>query len=114
MTAPAPLAPLSPLAFDLPRVLEAHEPPEARGLARDEVRLMVASPATGSVAHARFRDLPEHLRPGDLLVVNVSATLPAAVPGTLAGGEAVELRFATAAPDLELHGSWWIVELRSA
>ena len=101
-------------AFDLPCALEAREPPEARGLARDDVRLMVASRATGSVEHARFRDLPEHLRPGDLLVVNVSATLPAAVPGTLASGERVELRFATAAPDLELHGSWWIVELRSA
>jgi len=100
-------------AFDLPRALEAHEPPEARGLARDEVRLMVASRAAGSLEHARFRDLPEHLRPGDLLVVNVSATLPAAVPGRLGAGERVELRFATAALDLELHGSWWIVELRS-
>ena len=35
------------------------------------------------------------------------------MPGTLAGAEPVELRFATAAPDLELRGSWWIVELRS-
>jgi len=100
-------------AFDVPRALEAHEPPEARGLARDEVRLMVAARSEVSVEHARFRDLPKHLRPGDLLVVNVSATLPAAVPGTLEDREPVELRFATAAPDLELHGSWWIVELRS-
>ncbi len=104
---------MNALAFDLPRALEAREPPEARGLARDDVRLMVASRAAGAVEHGRFRDLPGHLRAGDLLVVNGSATLPSAVPGTLAGREPVELRFATAAPDLELHGSWWIVELRT-
>ncbi len=100
-------------AFELPRALEATTPPEARGLARDEVRLLVAERSSGALAHARFRGLGDHLRAGDLLVVNVSATLPAAVPGTLDGREPVELRFATAAPDLELHGSWWIVELRS-
>ena len=100
-------------AFELPRALEATAPPEARGLARDEVRLLVAERSTGALEHARFRELGDHLRAGDLLVVNVSATLPAAVPGTLDGREPVELRFATAAPDLELHGSWWIVELRS-
>jgi S-adenosylmethionine:tRNA ribosyltransferase-isomerase len=100
-------------AFDVPRALEAHEPPEARGLARDEVRLMVASRAGGDLRHIRFRDLPDQLRAGDLLVVNVSATLPAAVAGELAEREPVELRFATAAPDLELRGSWWIVELRT-
>jgi S-adenosylmethionine:tRNA ribosyltransferase-isomerase len=101
------------LAFDLPARLEATEPPEARGLARDEVRLMVAHRSGGDVEHARFRDLPDHLNGGDLLVINVSATLPAAVPGRLRDGRDVELRFATAAPDLELRGSWWIVELRS-
>ena len=100
-------------AFELPAANHATAPPEARGLARDEVRLMVAGRETGAIEHARFRDLPEHLRAGDLLVVNTSATLPAAVPATLAGRGPVELRFATAAPDLELHGSWWIVELRS-
>jgi S-adenosylmethionine:tRNA ribosyltransferase-isomerase len=101
-------------AFQLSQANHASAPPEARGLARDEVRLLVAERESHALEHATFRDLPGHLRAGDLLVVNVSATLPAAVPGTLAGrGERVELRFATAAPDLELHGSWWIVELRS-
>ena len=100
-------------AFELPRAHEATAPPEVRGLARDEVRLLVAERSTGALAHTRFRELGDHLRAGDLLVVNTSATLPAAVPGTLDGREPVELRFATAAPDLELHGSWWIVELRS-
>jgi S-adenosylmethionine:tRNA ribosyltransferase-isomerase len=101
-------------AFQLPPANHATAPPEARGLARDEVRLLVAERGSGALEHAIFRDLPQHLRAGDLLVVNVSATLPAAVPGTLGRrAERVELRFATAAPDLELHGSWWIVELRS-
>jgi len=100
-------------AFQLPPANHATAPPEARGLARDEVRLLVAERGSGALEHAIFRDLPQHLRAGDLLVVNVSATLPAAVPGTVGRrAERVELRFATAAPDLELHGSWWIVELR--
>ena len=89
---------MSALAFELPARLEAREPPERRGLQRDEVRLMVASRSTGTIEHRQFRDLPAHLRAGDLLVVNASATLPAAVPGTLDGRERVELRFATAAP----------------
>jgi S-adenosylmethionine:tRNA ribosyltransferase-isomerase len=102
---------VSALAFALPERLEAHEPPEARGVARDGVRLMVASRATGAIAHAQFSDLPELLSPGDLLVVNRSATLAAAVPARREGGAAVELRFSTEAPDA---ASLWVVELRDA
>jgi S-adenosylmethionine:tRNA ribosyltransferase-isomerase len=100
------------LAFELPAALEAHEPPEARGLARDEVKLMVASRGDGEISHATFHDLPELLRAGDLLVVNTSATLPAAVPARRDDGSCLELRFATSAPDLP-HGRWWVVELRT-
>jgi S-adenosylmethionine:tRNA ribosyltransferase-isomerase len=100
-------------AFALPARLEAHEPPEARGLARDEVRLLVASRTDGSIAHARFRDLPDLLAPGDLVVVNTSGTLPAAVPARRTDGSAVELRFSTAAPDAA-DPRWWVVELRTA
>ena len=71
---------MSALQFELPQRLEANEPPEARGLARDEVRLMVASKHDGRIAHAQFKDLPAFLAPGDLVVVNTSATLPAALP----------------------------------
>ena len=99
-------------AFELSAALEAHEPPEARGLARDEVRLLVASRRDGAIIHATFRDLPRFLRAGDLLVVNTSATLPAAVPARLDDRSSVELRFATAAPGLP-DGRWWVVELRS-
>ncbi len=65
--------------FTLPASLEAHEPPEARGRTRDGVRLLVSQRATGAVSHHAFRDLPSLLDPGDLLVVNTSSTLPAAV-----------------------------------
>lgn len=60
-------------------MLEASVPPEARGLSRDGVRLAVASPS--GTAHATARDLPSFLSPGDLLVVNTSATVPSALPG---------------------------------
>jgi S-adenosylmethionine:tRNA ribosyltransferase-isomerase len=66
------------LDFTLPSTSEAHEPPEARGLDRDGVRLLVG--AGDTVTHHRFTDLPELLNPGDVLVVNTSGTLPAAVP----------------------------------
>ena len=55
----------------------ATAPPEARGLERDEVRLMVAGPH--GVDETTFHRLPSHLEPGDLLVVNTSPTMPAAV-----------------------------------
>jgi S-adenosylmethionine:tRNA ribosyltransferase-isomerase len=104
---------LSALAFELPAALEAREPPEARGLARDEVKLMVSRRGDRAVLHARFRDLPEFLAPGDLLVVNDSATLAAAVAARRAHGTAVRVHFATPAPHLR-DANWWVVELRSA
>ena len=46
-----------PFNFTLPTELEASEPPEARGLARDEVRLMVSYRASNRVIHTQFREL---------------------------------------------------------
>ncbi|MGH3738242.1 MAG: S-adenosylmethionine:tRNA ribosyltransferase-isomerase, partial [Micromonosporaceae bacterium] len=69
------------VSFALPDELHAPAPAEARGLPRDGVRLLVA---TSTVEHARFRDLGRFLDPGDLLVVNTSGTLPAAIDGTRA------------------------------
>jgi S-adenosylmethionine:tRNA ribosyltransferase-isomerase len=89
--------------FVLPDELAAHEPPEARGTPRDGVRLLVSRRASGEISHHTFPELPSLLLPGDLVVVNTSATLPAAVP--LPGGLAVH--FSTALPD----GSW-LAELR--
>ncbi len=66
------------LIFDRPADLQAAQPPEARGLGRDQVRLLVSTP--NGHTHAEFRDLANYLEPGDLLVVNQSATLPASLP----------------------------------
>lgn len=65
--------------FTLPPELEATQPPEARGLRRDEVRLLATHYRDDGVSHKRFTDLPDLLRPGDLLVANDSPTLPAAL-----------------------------------
>ncbi|HEX8855792.1 MAG TPA: S-adenosylmethionine:tRNA ribosyltransferase-isomerase [Thermoleophilaceae bacterium] len=92
------------------RPLEATEPPEARGLRRDEVRMMVATRSDGAIRHARFNELSGLLEPGDLLVVNNSATLPAALPAARSDGIALELHLSTPAPDQA--PNWWVVELR--
>jgi S-adenosylmethionine:tRNA ribosyltransferase-isomerase len=98
---------VSALSFELPARLEADRPPRAR----DDVRLLVANRDDGSIVHSRFRELPEFLAPGDLVVVNTSATLPAAVPATRADGTELELRLSTPAPQLDVERDW-IVELR--
>jgi S-adenosylmethionine:tRNA ribosyltransferase-isomerase len=96
-----------PLEFDLPTALEASEPPEARGLARDEVRLMVSYRGGDRIVHTRFRELPGFLAPGDLLVINTSGTLNAAVPARRTDGMELELHLST-----QLPAGLWIVELR--
>jgi S-adenosylmethionine:tRNA ribosyltransferase-isomerase len=87
--------------------LEAAEPPEARGLRRDAVRLLVSDAAGDAVHHARFSDLPRWLDAGDLLVVNTSGTMNAAVDAITAGGQQFELHVSTVLP-----GGFWTVELR--
>ena len=108
--APA-LLPAPGLAFELPPVLRAAAPPESRGLARDEVRLMV-SEGSQAPASTCFRDLPQHLRPGDLLVINTSATVPALLDATGPGrdGQRLEVRLVTPLPPNGL----WVVELPPA
>jgi S-adenosylmethionine:tRNA ribosyltransferase-isomerase len=94
-------------ALELPNRLEAHEPPEERGSGRDNVALLVAYRHDLVLRHGRFDDLPRFLEPGDLLVVNTSATIPAALDAQL-GERRVELRLSTPAPD-----GHWVVELRT-
>jgi S-adenosylmethionine:tRNA ribosyltransferase-isomerase len=104
---------MSALAFELTPALEACEPPEARGLTRDAVRLMVAYRGGERIVHANFADLPQHLGPGDLLVINVSATVPAAVPATRSDGGEIEVRFSTPVPRAQ-QLNLFVVELRGA
>ena len=86
-------------------IRSATRPAEARGLTRDGVRLLAATP--DGLVHATFRDLPRFLAPGDLLVVNNSATLAAALPGRRAGGAAVTVHLSS-----QLANGTWLVELR--
>jgi S-adenosylmethionine:tRNA ribosyltransferase-isomerase len=88
-------------AFALPASLEAPAPPTVR----DGVRLLVAH--AGGVEHARFTNLGSFLSPGDLLVVNTSGTLAAAVDGERGDGRGVTVHFATALDD-----GTWVVEIR--
>ena len=103
---------MSALAADLHTRLEAQAPPEARGgVGRDDVRLLVSSRADGGIVHGHFRDLPRFLAAGDLVVVNTSATLPAAVPAARADGTRLELWLSTPARNQDPE-RYWLVELR--
>jgi S-adenosylmethionine:tRNA ribosyltransferase-isomerase len=88
-------------AFELAAGLEAAAPPTVR----DGVRLLVAY--SGGLEHARFAQLGTFLSPGDLVVVNTSGTLAAAVDGTRRDGRPVTVHFATALDD-----GTWVVEVR--
>jgi S-adenosylmethionine:tRNA ribosyltransferase-isomerase len=99
---------MSSLDFELPPELEAGEPPEARGLMRDEVRLMVSYRSDERVVHSRFREIEDFLKAGDVLVINTSATMNAAIEAErLLDGTQLELRLSTHLP-----ADLWIVELR--
>jgi S-adenosylmethionine:tRNA ribosyltransferase-isomerase len=76
----------------LPPALRASVPAARRGVRRDHVRLLVVDRSDGRIRHSRFDLLPELLRPGDLLVVNTSRVLPAAVAAVRSSGEPVQLR----------------------
>ena len=98
-----------PLHFDLPSELEAGEPPEARGLGRDEVRLMVSYLGNDRVVHSSFTNLPDFLEAGDTLVINTSGTMNAALPARYTDGTPVTVHLSTHLP-----ADLWVVELRSS
>ncbi len=95
------------LAFDLPPELQAHEPPYARGLERDEVRLMRSLPCTAPTDHHAY-DLADLLRPGDLVVINTSGTVAAAVDARRPDGARLEVHVSTRLP-----AGLWLVEART-
>lgn len=92
----APLS-LSDIDFELPDQLIAREPLQER----DASRLLHLGP-DGGVTHRRFRELPELLLPGDLLVFNDTKVFPARLIGKRAGGGRAELLLLE-----RLDGSLW-------
>jgi S-adenosylmethionine:tRNA ribosyltransferase-isomerase len=99
--------------FRIPPGGEAGTPPELRQPAsrvgpegRADVRLMVARGA-GEIAHRRFADIVEEIDPGDVIVVNASAVIPAALDATGPHGEPFRLHLSTEQP-----GGFWVVEPR--
>jgi S-adenosylmethionine:tRNA ribosyltransferase-isomerase len=99
---------LSAIEFSLPPELEASAPPEARGLRRDQVRLMVSNYSTDQVKHTRFYHLDKYLNEGDVLVINTSRTRNSALLASRADGSAVELHLSTHFDD-----DLWTVEVRA-
>jgi S-adenosylmethionine:tRNA ribosyltransferase-isomerase len=95
--------------FTVPEELSARAPAEARGLRRDAVRMLVGRREGLELSHHTAAELPQVLRPGDLLVVNNSGTLPAALNGTLPDGTPVAVHVSSAEPGA---GGEYLVELR--
>lgn len=96
----------TPLDFALPDSSIAVEPAEHRGADRSDVRMMVSS-RSGGTTDDIFARIDRHLRPGDVLVVNTSATVPAAIDAVTASGTRVKLHLASPLP-----GGLWAVEVR--
>ena len=89
---------ISEFDYELPRELIAQEPlPE-----RDASRLLVLDRESDGLTHRRFRDLPDLLDPGDLLVLNRSRVFPARLLGRRAGGGPAEVLLVRRRPD----GAW--------
>jgi S-adenosylmethionine:tRNA ribosyltransferase-isomerase len=95
--------------FSLPNSNIAMVPAERRGTGRDDVRLMVTHRKSRSIEHDTFSRIDQHLYPGDVVVVNTSATVPAAVDARTEAGSAVKVHFAS-----PVAGGLWAVEVRTA
>ncbi len=81
--------------FTVPKELEASAPREARGERRDQARLLVIHRKSGQIEHRRFYQIVDYLRPGDVVVLNISSTVPAALPGTTSDGQEIEMRLSS-------------------
>jgi S-adenosylmethionine:tRNA ribosyltransferase-isomerase len=88
-------------------VREATEPPEARGMTRDAIRMMVAYRHDLRLVHAHAHDLPQFLDEGDLVIVNTSGTLAAAVDALGADGTPLVVHLSQRLPR-----DRWLIELR--
>jgi S-adenosylmethionine:tRNA ribosyltransferase-isomerase len=97
---------ITPLDLAVPEQATAAAPLERRGGRRDGVRLMVADVGADTISHITFDRIGEALRPGDVLVINVSATVPASVDGTM-GSDAVRIHLSS-----PIAGNLWTAEPR--
>src|ERR1041384_7749522 len=100
--------PLSALEFSLPPELEASAPPEARGLRRDQVRLMVSNYSADQIRHNPFYNLDKYLDAGDVIIINTSRTRNSALLASRADGTAVELHLS-----IHFDDDVWTVEVRT-
>lgn len=74
--------------YELPSELIAQKPLQKR----DESRMMVVDRRTGEIIHSLFRNLPEYLHQGEVLVLNSVKVIPAKAYGTK-NGQDVEFLF---------------------
>jgi S-adenosylmethionine:tRNA ribosyltransferase-isomerase len=88
-------------------VREATAPAEARGITRDAVRMMVAYRSDLRIVHAHAHDLPQYLDDGDLVVVNTSGTLAAALDALGEDGTPLVVHLSQ-----QLPAGLWLIELR--
>jgi S-adenosylmethionine:tRNA ribosyltransferase-isomerase len=93
--------------FTPPGERTAPSPAEARGIARDEIRLLIAD--GDRIRHTHFRDLADHLEPGDLIVINTSQTVAGEADARLIDGTDVVVHVA-----MDLRDGTWVVEIRTA
>ncbi|MCI0709172.1 MAG: S-adenosylmethionine:tRNA ribosyltransferase-isomerase [Chloroflexi bacterium] len=105
------VADMSPVTIDftLPPELEASEPPEVRGLRRDDVRLMVSHYDDDRIEHHTFHELDHVLQRGDVLIINTSGTLNAALAAIHPDGHMMRLHLST---QLDRTQQRWVVEVR--
>ncbi len=97
---------LSELDYDLPEELIAQHPLEAR----EQARMLVVDRKAKSFEHSRFYKLGDHLREGDLLVLNETRVMPARVYARKDTGGRVELLFVRA---VENPPGAWMALMRS-
>lgn len=96
--------------FNLPDERIAHEPPEARGLARSDARLLVAHRDQGQVEHRRFAELTSYLRRNDVFVVNNARVVPSILRGSDEDGRDVVVQIFSPMDD----GTWHCMVLPDA
>ncbi len=93
--------------FSLPKLLECARPTEVRGITRDGVRLMVSRRSNDRIHHNRFSEIGQFLKEGDVLIINTSGTMNAAIPTRLPNGQEARIHLST-----KLSQEEWLVEIR--